>query len=92
MGNLRTWKLAIIIFTMLFVFGCASQFQADLDYEVDASMNIGSLQIIYNDSGVLYDWFVVNNAFSPSEGKVVIGHYEEMVRVLTKLRESGGTI
>lgn len=65
---------------------CPSKFQADLDYEVDASVNIGQMQVIHNDSGVLYDWFYINNAFSESEAALVTSYYDEMVRVMRKLR------
>ena len=72
---------------MLMLAGCASSFKADLDNPIDASVNIGQLQTIQSDSGVLYDWFLVNNAFSADEGRKVQSYYDEMVRVITKLRK-----
>ena len=77
----------VTIIVMLTLVGCSSSFKADLNNPVDASVNIGQMQTIHSDSGVLYDWFLVNNAFSAAEGKVVQGYYDEMIRVMTKLRK-----
>ena len=76
----------LLLVVLLMVTGCAGQFQADLDYEVDATVSIGQMQIVTADSGVLYDYFEINNAFSQAEAAVVRGYYDEMVRVIAKLR------
>lgn len=81
---MRNWWILILALTLA---GCSSSFKADLNNPVDASINIGQMQTIQSDAGVLYDWFYLNNAFSADEGRKVLGYYDEMIRVMTKLRK-----
>lgn len=79
--------IAVLILMGLILGGCSSSFKADLNNPVDASVNIGQMQTIQSDAGVLYDWFSLNNAFNEDEGRKVQGYYDEMLRVITKLRK-----
>lgn len=80
-------RLVWLSVIVLMLAGCSSSFKADLNNPVDASVNIGQLQTIQSDAGVLFDWFMVNNAFNEDEGRKVMGYYDEMLRVITKLRK-----
>jgi len=75
-----------LLLVLLTLSSCAGSFKADLNNPVDAAINIGQMQTIQKDAGVLYDWFMVNNAFSVDEGRKVLGYYDEMIRVMEKLR------
>lgn len=79
-------KMWLWLIVALMLAGCAGSFQADTEYPVDASLQIGELQQISTDAGVLFDWFWTNNAFSEAEGKVILGYYTDMVRIMEKVR------
>jgi len=78
--------VCLLMFIWIILGGCAGSFQARDTVPVDTSITISTYDTAEGDVGVLYDWFVDNNAFIGSEADRVVGAYNEIIRVIQKLR------
>ena len=79
--------VCLIMLIWLIMGGCAGSFQAQDTVPVDVSGTIISYEMVEPDVGVLYNWFTENNAFTPDEAASVQSSYDEIIRIIQKLRE-----
>lgn len=80
-------QLMILVFAIFLAFtitGCGRQFTAT-DIKVSAIETRGSLSDLYPDAGLLYDFFTEYNAWTPTEEKMAMGYYSDMIRAIEKL-------
>ena len=80
---MKTWWLILL----LILSGCAGSFVAQDTVPVDSSITINQYQIVEGDVGILYEWFAENNAFTSNEADSVAGAYNEIIRIIVKLRQ-----
>lgn len=83
-------KIIITILVLLGVLlgGCQSHFQVGDTVDVSAGIDLGQLQIVESDAGLMYKWFEKNNeAWTDAERAEVAKKYFEMTRLLTKFKE-----
>ena len=78
------WWVLVLLLPLA---GCAGSFQAQDTVPVDVSGTITSYEMVEPDVGVLYNWFTENNAFTPDEAASVQSSYDEIIRIIQKLRE-----
>lgn len=80
--------ICVIMLIWFILGGCSASgfFHAQDTVPVDTSITINQYQVAENDVGVLYEWFSENNAFTPDEAARVQGAYDEIIRIIQKLR------